>query len=267
MFRGNLETLYAPSRLSELTFMKGDDMKTDQITLPCQRFLIILAIASWLTLVGMNPAMAQEQVLRTLTVTGQGIERIPTTLTQVQLGVEIQGKTATEVQREVAKRTSAVVDFLRSRKVERLQTAGIRLQPNYQYNNNERRLMGYIGTNTVSFRLQTEQVGALLDQAVKAGATRIDGVSFTATEEAISVAQKEALRQATTDAQQQADAVLGTLNFTAKEIVSIQVGGANIPQPRMMQAAQFSRAASEESTPVIGGEQTVRASVTLQIRY
>ena len=71
--------------------------------------------------------MAQEKVLRTVTVTGEGIERIPTTLTQVQLGVEIQGKTATEVQEQVAKRTTAVVEFLRSRRVEKLQTTGISL--------------------------------------------------------------------------------------------------------------------------------------------
>ncbi|MDJ0536813.1 MAG: SIMPL domain-containing protein [Xenococcaceae cyanobacterium MO_207.B15] len=242
-------------------------MKIGQFNLSCQSFLMVLAIATCSSLVWMNPAMAQEQILQTLTVTGQGIERIPTTLTQVQLGVEIQGKTATEVQQKVARRTSAIVDFLRSRQVERLQTTGIRLQPNYQYNNNDRRLVGYVGTNTVSFRLQTARVGVLLDEAVKAGATRIDGVSFTATDEAISAAQKEALRLATIDAQQQADAVLDALNFKAREIVSIQVGGANIPQPRMIRAAQLSRSASAESTPVIGGEQTVRASVTLQIRY
>ena len=242
-------------------------MKINPFILSGQRFLIVLVRAVFVSLVWINPVMTQEPVLRTLTVTGQGIERIPTTLTQVRLGVEIQGKTATEVQQEVAKRTSAVVDFLGDRQVERLQTTGIRLQPNYQFNNNERRLVGYIGTNTVSFRLQTEQVGELLDQAVKAGATRIDGVSFTATEEAISTAQKDALRQATIDARQQGDAVLGALNFKAKEIVSIQVNGANAPQPRMIQAEGRLRSAATESTPVIGGEQTVRASVTLQISY
>ena len=242
-------------------------MKINQFTVIWQRFLAIFIVTLFCSLVWINPAMAQEQASRTLTVTGHGTERIPTTLTQVELGVEIQGKSAGEVQQNVAKRTSAVVDFLKSRKVERLQTTGIRLQTNYQYNNNERRLTGYIGTNTVSFRTETEKVGALLDQSVKAGATRIDGVSFTATEEVISTAQKEALRLATRDAQEQAEAVLGTLNFKAKEIVGIQVGGANIPQPRMMQTAQLARSASAESTPVIGGEQTVRASVTLQIHY
>ena len=212
--------------------------------------------------------MAQEKVLRTVTVTGEGIERIPTTLAQVQLGVEIQGKTATEVQEQVAKRTTAVVEFLRSRRVEKLQTTGISLQQNYQFTNNERRLVGYIGTNTVNFRLKTEEVGSLLDEAVKAGATRIDGVSFAATEEAIASAQKQALRRATEDAQQQGNAVLDALNFTPKEVVSIAINGANVPQPRMLQADGLSRAAAAPfASPVIGGEQTVQASVTLQISY
>jgi uncharacterized protein YggE len=229
---------------------------------------LALAIAGCLNFMGVNPAMAQPQNPRSLTVTGQGITRIATTLTQVQLGVEVQGKNAAEVQQEVARRSSAVVDFLRSRNVERLQTAGINLQPNYDYNNRERRLIGYIGTNTVSFSLKTEAVGALLDEAVNKGATRIDGVSFTATDEAIAGAQKDALRQATEDAQQQAGTVLKTLNFSPKDIVSIQINGAAPPQPRLMRAEAMRAAdAAPPPTPVIGGEQEVRASVTLEISY
>ncbi|ACB50206.1 DUF541-containing protein [Crocosphaera subtropica ATCC 51142] len=214
------------------------------------------------------PAMAQEQVLRTLTVTGQGTVRIPTTLTDVSLGVELQGKTAAEVQQNVAQRTSSLVSFLQSRQIDRLETTGIRLQPNYQYDNNQRRLVGYVGTNTVSFRVKTEEVGSLLDDAVKAGATRIDRVSFTATETAISDAQKEALKLATSDAQEQAQAVLSTLNFQSQEIISISINGANEPKPPIIQSPESLRTASmADSTPVIGGEQTIEAMVTLQIRY
>jgi uncharacterized protein YggE len=242
-------------------------LKLNQSNLVRQSLSVIPAICClFLNIAMIDSALAQEKMLRTLTVTGQGIEKIPTTLTQVQLGVEIQGKTAAEVQVEVQKRTSAVVDFLRSRNVEQLQTTGIGLQPNYDYSNNQRRLIGYIGTNTVSFRLKTEQIGNLLDEAVQVGATRIDGVNFMATEAAIAEAQKEALRQATLDAQQQSDAVLKTLNFTPNEVVSIQIGGATPPQPKFFNVQQ-SRQAADVSTPIIGGEQTVQASVTLQISY
>ena len=243
-------------------------MKLSQLTLSSIRLSMVLMFATNLSLISINPAIAQEAQLRTLTVTGQGIKKIPTTITSVQLGVEVQDKTAAQVQLSCAKRTSAVVDFLRSRKVDQLQTTGIRLEPNYQYNNNERRLLGYIGTNTVSFRLTTEQVGAVLDGAVNSGATTINGLSFTATDDAIAMAQKEALRLATLDAQQQSDAVLKALNLVPKQIVNIQINGASIvPSPRPFVAAQLSRTAANVTTPVIGGEENVQASVTLQISY
>jgi uncharacterized protein YggE len=232
-----------------------------------KRFCGLFLLLIFFTLVGMNPAMAQERDLRILSVTGQGREKIPTTLTQVSLAVEVQGKTATEVQAEVAKRSTAVVNFLRSRQVEELQTRGISLQPNFQYNSNERGLVGYSGNNSISFRLPTEQVGGVLDEAVKAGATRIDGVSFTATEEAIAVAQKQALRLATLNAQEQAEVVLGTLKFSAQEVVGISINGSAPPQPRPLEAISLSRADAAPETPVIGGEKTVSATVTLQISY
>ncbi len=109
-------------------------------------------------------------------------------------------------------------------------------------------------------------MGSLLDESVKIGATRIDNISLTATDEAIADAQKLALQKATTDAQAQAEAVFKSLNLTSKGIVTIQINGANIPQPMLMQASQaFAR--SEATTPVVGGEQKVTGSVTLQIRY
>ena len=212
--------------------------------------------------------LAQEKLLRTLTVSGRGVESIPTTLTQVSLGVEVQGKTAQEVQQEVARRSSDVVALLRSRNVEKLQTTGISLNPIYSYNNNVQRLTGYSATNIVSFRLDTERVGTLLDEAVKAGATRIDGISFVASDSAIAAAQQQALREATQDAQQQANAVLSVLNLTPREVVSIQVNGSTSPpQPIPLYRAQAAAADRAVSTPVVGGEQDLEASVTLQITY
>lgn len=221
-------------------------------------------------LVIVSPAFAQEKpTLRTLTVTGRGFEEIPTTLTQVRLGVEAQGKTANQVQQEVARRSNSVVALLRSRGVTKLETTGINLSPVYSYTNNVQRLTGYAASNSVSFRIPTDKAGTLLDDAVKAGASRIDGVSFVAADEAISAAQKQALRKATQDAQAQADAVFSALNLSRKDIVSIQVNGASAPPPIPLEAAQFNRAAklSDAPSPVVGGEQRVEGSVTLQISY
>ncbi|MEZ2276566.1 MAG: SIMPL domain-containing protein [Microcoleus sp.] len=231
---------------------------------------LLTALCLTLTLVsftGLGEARAQEQRLRTLTVTGRGIEVIPTTQTQVRLGVEVQGKTAAEVQQEAARRSSAVVELLRSRQVEKLETTGITLNPSYSYENNQQRLTGYTATNTVTFRINTQSAGTLLDDAVNAGATRIDGVSFVAVESAIESARKQALRKATQDAQSQADAVLSSINLKRGEIVSIQVNGASAPPPMYRQLAGTRGVAAEATTPVVGGEQQIEASVTLQISY
>jgi hypothetical protein len=232
---------------------------------------LLTALCLTLTLVsfvGLDAAVAQEQRIRTLSVTGRGVEAIPTTQTQVALGVEVQGKTAAEVQQEAARRSSAVVALLRSRQVQKLETTGITLSPNYTYENNQQRLIGYIATNTVSFRLNTQSAGTLLDDAVQAGATRIQGVSFVAADSAIEQAQKQALKKATQDAQAQADAVFSALNLKRGEILNIQVNGASPPPPMYRQLAA-SRAVAGDilTTPVVGGEQQIEASVTLQFGY
>ena len=218
-----------------------------------------------------SPALAHEteRMMRTITVTGQGSEAIPTTLTQVQLGVEVQGDTAEAVQKEAAQRSASVVEFLRSRNVSKLQTTGISLNPRYDYNNGEQRIVGYTAVNSVSFRIPTEQAGSLLDQAVRAGATRIDGVSFAADDAAMATARQQAIREATQEAQAQADAALSALGLTRRDVVSIQVDGAPMPPPMpVFRQANYAAAAADSApTPVIGGEQEVEATVTLQFSY
>ncbi|MBD2593469.1 SIMPL domain-containing protein [Nostoc spongiaeforme FACHB-130] len=225
-----------------------------------------LALLLFVTMALPASAQEKEKLWRTLTVSGRGMESIPTTLSLVNLGVEIQGKTAQEVQQEAAKRSSAVVALLKSRNVEKLETTGIRLNPVYSYTNNVQRITGYAAVNNVSFRIPTEKAGTLLDDAVKAGATQINGVSFIASDEAISAAREVALKEATQDAQKQADAVLSSLGLKSKEIVSIQVNNASAPPPVFLRA-QAAKVAEDVSTPVVGGEQDVEASVTLQISY
>ncbi len=225
--------------------------------------------AGMLSLFLINPVLAQERMMRTLTVSGRGTEMVPTSLALVRLGVEAQGKTAQEVQQEVARRSDSVVSLLRSRNVDKLQTTGINLNPNYRYDNGAQTLTGYAGSNIVSFQISTQKAGALLDEAVKAGASRIDGVSFIATDGAIADAQKVALRKATQNAESQAETVLSALGLSRREVVGIQINGAFAPPPRPMPmyAKASADAIAAAPTPIIGGDQQVEASVTLQISY
>lgn len=219
-----------------------------------------------LTALEINPVQAEEMT-RSISVSGYGQETVPTTLAAVQLGVEAQGKTPLEVQQEVARRSSAIVDYLKSQSVSRLQTQSISLNPVYDYSGNEQKIVGYSGSNIVSFRVETPRVGSLLDEAVQRGASRIDSMQFVATDEAIAQARQVALTEATQDAQRQADAVLKALGLTRQSVLGIQIN--NVPTfvfaPNVMYAMEAAK--SVATTPVIGGDQQVEVNVTIHFSY
>jgi uncharacterized protein len=244
-------------------------MPTD-ITSPAKAARSILLIASFVLSIGIAPGNTQERKpSRTLTASGRGIVTIPTTLSQIRLAIESAGKTPTIAQTEAARRSTQVVNYLKTQQLDKLQTTGINLNPTYIYpNSGNPQITGYTATNSISFRVATDRAGAILDAAVKNGATRIDGVSFVASEQAIATAQIQALKQATQDAQRQADAVLETLKLNRKEVIGVQINSSSSPAPipvapEMMKA----KVADSMTTPVMGGEQQVEAAVTLDIAY
>lgn len=232
-------------------------------------FTLALPLALSIASMGLitRPAFSQEATMnRVLTVTGQGTESTPASLAQIQLGVEVQGETAAEVQQEIANRSAAVIEYLQSQNVQKLQTTGVYLYPQYDYSENgNQRIIGYTASNTVSFRVDTTRAGAIMDSAVDAGATRIDGVSFVADDNAIATAQREALREATEEALAQADVVLESLGLSRDEVVGIQINNSSTYLPPIPYAAVAEDRAA--STPVIAGEQDVSATVTLEISY
>lgn len=229
--------------------------------------LVPVALVTYLTSV--PPALSQINcnIPSTITVNGRGREFVATSNSQVNVGVEIQGKTAEDAQKQVAMRSSAVVKYLKNNNVEKLQTTGINLFPVYRSINNTTQINGYRATNRVSFRIAIDKMGNILDGVVKAGATQINSINFTATDKAIANARTKALQAATQDAQSQAQTVLKSLNLTPKEVVNITINNGNASPPTIFRTNVAAGLVDQASTQVIGGEQRVEASVTLIISY
>jgi uncharacterized protein len=208
---------------------------------------------------------------QTLVVSGRGMVDIPKTTSQVSLGVEVQGKTSALAQQELAKRSTAVVNLLKARSdVTKLETTSISLNPIYNQKDGKQTITSYSATNIVRFQIAPDKIGTLLDEAIQAGATRIDNVTLVASDEAIAEAQKQAINSASKDARSQAEAALGALDLKQQEVVSIQINGARPPMPVPMDTMNFASEASQGAlakTPVVAGEQRVEAFVTLQVRY
>ena len=204
-----------------------------------------------------------------LEVTGQGEVSVATTLTEVQLGIKVQGKTATEVQQAAAQRSTAVVDVLRNLGAQELQTTSIQLNPVYSYENGTQTLTGFEGLNTLEFELPTNRAGAAIDKAIQAGANVIQNISFTASDQALQQARLQVLSEAVKDAQAQAQAVFSTLQLTPGKIINIDINSDDNPRPSLLVSnLTADRAfAIGTTTPIIGAPQTIKASVSLDIGY
>lgn len=216
----------------------------------------------------MTPTWAVEKN-RTLSVTGKGTTTVATTITQVRLAIEVTGKNVRTVQQNAANRAGKVLELLKARRVDKLQTTNISLSPVYSYENNRQNLTGYTANNSLSFRLPTAQAGPVIDEAIAAGATRIDSISSIADDGAIEQAQSQSIQKAAKDAQRQAQAILSSLGLQQKEIIGIQVNDAARPTPVYTATDMVAQkvAPVPTSTQVVGGEQEVQATVTLQISY
>ncbi|MEH2319165.1 SIMPL domain-containing protein [Nostoc sp.] len=207
-----------------------------------------------------NPNTAQ-----ILKVTGQGEVTVPTTLTEVQLGIQVDGKTTTEVQEKTAQRSTAVVDVLQKLGAQQLQTTSIQLNPVY---NDSQILTGFTELNTLQFELPTARAGAAIDTAIQAGANLIQNISFTASDQALQQARLQVLSEAVKDAQAQAQAVFSTLKLTPGKIIDININSADNPSPSPLLFNTTNNAfATGTITPLIGGTQTIEGSVSLDIAY
>ena len=204
---------------------------------------------------------------RVITVTGRGERSVKTTKARIQLGVNVEGKTAIAVQEEVARQANSIVSRLQQLNVEKLQTTSVQLSPKYVYENNRQRQDGFTGQTSVSFLVALDQAGAVLDAAVNSGANQIEQISFIASDVELNAAKQLALQDAIKDAQTQSNTVLSALGFTPKTIKTINISDSAIAYPVSQPRASFAKDAAASSVPILGGEQKVEAAVTLQITY
>lgn len=130
-------------------------------------------------------------------------------LATVSTGVTTDAPTAVEALRRNSAEMQRLVGLIRALGIPQrdIQTARINLDPRYDYNNRngERpKFLGYQASNQVTVKLRDlDRVGAVLDQMVSAGATNINGPSFSIENdvEAKATARRRALERGQAQAQ------------------------------------------------------------------
>lgn len=218
-----------------------------------------------LFLVSTTIASNDKCLSNTISVTGVGRRNVRTTIAEITLGIMQAGPTAPMVQRALARKSSRLLSYLRQQQVSRLRTQGVSLSARFNFSTSPPQVVGYQGSNTITFEVAVSKAGIILDGSVRNGATRINAVSFKATRVASNRARKVALRDAVRMARMEAITVASASGKRLSRTLTVRVTDSFFPEPiRSRQSFQRSRALeSRSTTPVIGGDQTVTARVMI----
>lgn len=200
-----------------------------------------------------------------VTVPGNGeVEAVPDTA-QLTLGVNVVAPTAQAAQNEATATLTRVASVVQSLGVpaESLRTSTLSLSPEFERPGPEATSVnpnpiGFRAIGTVQITTQNfAQLGQLVDQAVRAGANEVQGVTFLLREPQI--AQDQALQRALVDAALKGLRITRALGAEPIAIRSVQASTGFIPVP---QTISFARA--QAAVPVFPGTQPVRADVTVE---
>jgi hypothetical protein len=224
--------------------------------------LFAAALALAVALAPYAPTHAQTA---TLTVTGQGSASAPPDMAVVRAGVETDGATAAEALAANSALAARIIETLKAAGVAPgdIQTSGLAVQPVYRdpprpLPQEAPEVAGYRVFNAVTVTIRDlGGMGAAIDAVVRAGANRIDSVSFGLSDD--SALADAARRDAVADASRAASALAEAARVRLVRVLSIADGGGNGPRP----VAGMLFRAEAAAVPVEAGESAIQASVTM----
>jgi uncharacterized protein YggE len=214
----------------------------------------------------MNHAAAPHEHRRCIAVEGTGRARVEPDEAIVELGVLVLRPSATEARDHAAEQMTRVVAALRDAGIADvdLRTSSLSLSPTYEHRpDGSTRRIGYEVANRVTATVRAlDSLAGVVDRAIAAGATSLDGVSFRRADE--SDAEAEALRGALSVAQAKAAAVAQAAGVALGPVESVEEAGGVTPHPR--QRLMRMEALAVADTPVMGGMIEIVRSVRVAYR-
>lgn len=203
----------------------------------------------------------------TVVARGDGEVRAVPDMAVLAIGAEQLAKTPKEAQAAVAAAMTAVQQRLTGAGVSKdaIRTTAYDVQAQFDYANGRQTLRGYLARHSVEVRVDDiSRVGTLLEVAIAAGGTSVQGVRFDLKQR--EMLEREALTKAVADARARADAMAAGAGTTVAGVLKIEEAGAvPMPEPVMMRMAAAPMMA-DAAPPVAPGETVIRASVTLTAR-
>jgi uncharacterized protein YggE len=237
------------------------------------RILVVTAAASLLIGIIAGPILAGNHASaadtsgtpeHTLTVSGTGQVSVAPDIADVMLGMSVQKPTVKEARATAATSMTAVIAAVKKTGVadKDIVTTNLSLTPVYDYsaNGSAPRLVGYQFSNTVKVTVRDlNKLAAVVDDAVSAGATTVQGISFRL--DNAKPVEAQARQIAMTDARAKADALAKSAGVSIKGVASISESSTTpITYRNYLVGAEDAAGAS---TPIQTGSTDIEIQVTV----
>jgi len=207
--------------------------------------------------------MSSIQPETTITLMGRGSIEQPPDVAMINVGVQVEAKTAAEAMAQQATNMNGVFAAVKAAGIadRDMQTGNMSLNPVYEYPNNARpRLTGYQASNSITIKVRKlDTLGKTLDAVVKGGGNTINGISFSVDQP--DNFQNEARVEAIKDAAAKAELYAQAVGYKVKRIVTIseQEFYPQPPMPVMMRMQDM----AAEATPIAAGEVSLVQTVNV----
>ncbi len=209
-----------------------------------------------------TPGTDTKRVTRVM-VTGDAIVKVQPDTATLMISVVTQAKRALDAQQENAIKSEAVSRAVKAAVPNaEVKTSGYSVQPQRVYRENQPpTITGYEARNTVTVTLgDLTKVGPVIDAASQAGANDIGSISFTLKQDR--EARAQALKDATREAINKAQAVAQALGGRVTRIVEVQEEGFRQPPQPLFQTEAYAGAVKRDvSTPIEVGELEISSRV------
>ena len=206
------------------------------------------------------------EVSGTIVVSGTGRVAVQPDVADLRLGVAIARSTVAEARAAAAEAMTAILAAVETAGIARpdVRTTLLSVQPRYDYRDGKSpTLAGYDLSNVVEVTVRDLSVlGAVVDGALSAGATSLDGLSFRLDDPA--EAERVARTAAVTEARARAEVLAAAAGITIAGVSAIVEGGPSPiwPQPKASRMMDVAAA----STPVEAGTTEIAVTVTVTFR-
>lgn len=220
--------------------------------------VLLLAPRGWAQTIPVQPSQSPSGV----SVVGEGIVQAQPNLARITIGAEVSDASLANAQAEAARRMDAVVSKMKDDGIADtdIHTVAYNVTPQYDQSQT---LRGYQVSNQVQVRTtNVSGLGSLLDDAVAAGATRIFGISFEASdmESLKNQARDQAMANALAKAQQLAKD--GGVSL-GRPIAIDESDAGGVTPVQVRTAAPAAQAAPQ--TPIQPGQ--LQVSTTVRVLY